>query len=78
MSDCFVLYLLLTCMKKKTSGADKFTNNNIINFCSVKKRTDMNVQSRDYKKRQQNKRHMRINMQNVTGRLRNLKQRFCR
>ena len=26
MSDCFVLYLLLTCMKKKTSGADKFTN----------------------------------------------------
>ena len=29
MSDCFVLYLLLTCMKKKTSGADKFTNNNI-------------------------------------------------
>ena len=27
MSDCFVLYLLLTCMKKKTSGADKFTNN---------------------------------------------------
>ena len=28
MSDCFVLYLLLTCMKKKTSGADKFTNNN--------------------------------------------------
>ena len=51
---------------------------NIINFCSVKKRTDMNVQSRDYKKRQQNKRHMRINMQNVTGRLRNLKQRFCR
>ena len=31
MSDCFVLYLLLTCMKKKTSGADKFTNNNISN-----------------------------------------------
>lgn len=30
MSDCFVLYLLLTCMKKKTSGADKFTNNSII------------------------------------------------
>ena len=30
MSDCFVLYLLLTCMKKKTSGADKFTNNNKI------------------------------------------------
>ena len=29
MSDCFVLYLLLTCMKKKTSGADKFTNNNM-------------------------------------------------
>lgn len=29
MSDCFVLYLLLTCMKKKTSGADKFTNNTI-------------------------------------------------
>ena len=29
MSDCFVLYLLLTCMKKKTSGADKFTNNNL-------------------------------------------------
>ena len=29
MSDCFVLYLLLTCMKKKTSGADKFTNNSI-------------------------------------------------
>ena len=32
MSDCFVLYLLLTCMKKKTSGADKFTNNNIISL----------------------------------------------
>lgn len=31
MSDCFVLYLLLTCMKKKTSGADKFTNNIFIN-----------------------------------------------
>ena len=30
MSDCFVLYLLLTCMKKKTSGADKFTNNSIL------------------------------------------------
>ena len=30
MSDCFVLYLLLTCMKKKTSGADKFTNNNMV------------------------------------------------
>ena len=30
MSDCFVLYLLLTCMKKKTSGADKFTNNKIV------------------------------------------------
>ena len=29
MSDCFVLYLLLTCMKKKTTGADKFTNNSI-------------------------------------------------
>ena len=29
MSDCFVLYLLLTCMKKKTSGADKFTNNSM-------------------------------------------------
>ena len=29
MSDCFVLYLLLTCMKKKTSGADKFTNNSL-------------------------------------------------
>ena len=27
MSDCFVLYLLLTCMKKKKSGAGKFTNN---------------------------------------------------
>ena len=27
MSDCFVLYLLLTCMKKKTAGADKLTNN---------------------------------------------------
>ena len=33
MSDCFVLYLLLTCMKKKTSGADKFTNNNY--YCLV-------------------------------------------
>ena len=30
MSDCFVLYLLLTCMKKKTSGADKFTNNKMV------------------------------------------------
>ena len=28
MSDCFVLYLLLICMKKKKSGAGKFTNNN--------------------------------------------------
>ena len=27
MSDCFVLYLLLICMKKKKSGAGKFTNN---------------------------------------------------
>ena len=32
MSDCFVLYLLLTCMKKKTSGADKFTNNNLLQY----------------------------------------------
>lgn len=32
MSDCFVLYLLLTCMKKKTSGADKFTNNTEANL----------------------------------------------
>ena len=32
MSDCFVLYLLLTCMKKKTSGADKFTNNSLMVF----------------------------------------------
>ena len=37
MSDCFVLYLLLTCMKKKTSGADKFTNNNI---CNIKSRAE--------------------------------------
>ena len=36
MSDCFVLYLLLTCMKKKTSGADKFTNNNIFQKKEVK------------------------------------------
>ena len=33
MSDCFVLYLLLICMKKKKSGAGKFTNNSI--GCSV-------------------------------------------
>ena len=37
MSDCFVLYLLLTCMKKKTSGADKFTNNNVDNVGMCKK-----------------------------------------
>ena len=30
MSDCFVLYLLLICMKKKKSGAGKFTNNNLM------------------------------------------------
>ena len=36
MSDCFVLYLLLTCMKKKTSGADKFTNNSI-DKCIIEK-----------------------------------------
>ena len=36
MSDCFVLYLLLTCMKKKTSGADKFTNNTKAYFNSRK------------------------------------------
>ena len=29
MSDCFVLYLLLICMKKKKSGAGKFTNNTV-------------------------------------------------
>ena len=29
MSDCFVLYLLLICMKKKKSGAGKFTNNSM-------------------------------------------------
>ena len=39
MSDCFVLYLLLTCMKKKTSGADKFTNNTL---CSVRGRVKGN------------------------------------
>ena len=27
MSDCFVLYLLLICMKKEKTGAGKFTNN---------------------------------------------------
>ena len=38
MSDCFVLYLLLTCMKKKTSGADKFTNNSYeISYSTDKK-----------------------------------------
>ena len=40
MSDCFVLYLLLTCMKKKTSGADKFTNN------SKQKRKDYSKEKR--------------------------------
>ena len=30
MSDCFVLYLLLICMKKKKSGAGKFTNSNMV------------------------------------------------
>lgn len=35
MSDCFVLYLLLTCMKKKTSGADKFTNNTLVMSMTV-------------------------------------------
>ena len=42
MSDCFVLYLLLTCMKKKTSGADKFTNNK-------QRRAGFIVQIRDVK-----------------------------
>ena len=36
MSDCFVLYLLLTCMKKKTSGADKFTNNSAMDALQIK------------------------------------------
>ena len=31
MSDCFVLYLLLICMKKEKTGAGKFTNNTITN-----------------------------------------------
>ena len=35
MSDCFVLYLLLTCMKKKTSGADKFTNNTMLHDMGI-------------------------------------------
>ena len=35
MSDCFVLYLLLTCMKKKTSGADKFTNNRLASYSII-------------------------------------------
>ena len=39
MSDCFVLYLLLTCMKKKTSGADKFTNNIRGKDCRFRERT---------------------------------------
>ena len=30
MSDCFVLYLLLICMKKEKTGAGKFTNNKLI------------------------------------------------
>lgn len=30
MSDCFVLYLLLICMKKEKTGAGKFTNNNYL------------------------------------------------
>ena len=30
MSDCFVLYLLLICMKKEKTGAGKFTNNRSI------------------------------------------------
>lgn len=42
MSDCFVLYLLLTCMKKKTSGADKFTNNNKI-YCNCHSGWDKNL-----------------------------------
>ena len=29
MSDCFVLYLLLICMKKEKTGAGKFTNNSM-------------------------------------------------
>ena len=32
MSDCFVLYLLLICMKKEKTGAGKFTNNNMSNI----------------------------------------------
>lgn len=46
MSDCFVLYLLLTCMKKKTSGADKFTNNKMIQVSS--KRTPRHPSFRAY------------------------------
>lgn len=42
MSDCFVLYLLLTCMKKKTSGADKFTNNNLPKLIGFLKRQETN------------------------------------
>ena len=30
MSDCFVLYLLLICMKKEKTGAGKFTNNSLV------------------------------------------------
>ena len=30
MSDCFVLYLLLICMKKEKTGAGKFTNNKML------------------------------------------------
>ena len=41
MSDCFVLYLLLTCMKKKTSGADKFTNNT----CTIEMEVEVDVMS---------------------------------
>ena len=33
MSDCFVLYLLLICMKKEKTGAGKFTNNNMAFTC---------------------------------------------
>ena len=38
MSDCFVLYLLLICMKKEKTGAGKFTNNSVSMRITMKRK----------------------------------------
>ena len=50
MSDCFVLYLLLICMKKKKSGAGKFTNNNmgVMTLKTIVKRSSFTLKSIEF------------------------------